>query len=384
MSQLSPSAHRSRLDAALSRRSVLSGATSAAILLAGAAGASRQYAEATTSLGERAAGHGLVYGAAAEWSTLAADRAFAGRFATECGILVPENDLKWERLRPAPNRYDFGRADALASFARSNGLLFRGHTLVWNHQLPVWFDEVANERNAERLLRDHIRTVVGRYAGEMHSWDVANEAVAPVDGRRDGLRNTPWLRLLGPEHIPLAFYDAAAADPNAMLVYNENAIVYDRPAHAVKREAVLRLLDSLVSTGAPVHALGIQAHLDGDLASLRPAVLERFLDDVAGLGLQVLVTELDVLDWELPADPAERDAWIADIYERFLTVALAHRAVTGVLTWGLSDRYSWLGVYAPRADGLPVRPLPLDRELRPKRAYDVIARALEWAPNRLA
>lgn len=55
------------------------------------------------------------------------------------------------------------------------------------------------------MMLNHIKTVVGRYAGKIHFWTVVNEAVEPSDGRSDGLRNTPWLRLLGPDYIDMAF-----------------------------------------------------------------------------------------------------------------------------------------------------------------------------------
>ena len=108
---------------------------------------------------------------------------------------------------------------------------------------------------------------------------------------------------------------------------------------------------------------------------------------MASLGLKIIVTELDVLDWELPANVTRRDTLIAQIYERFLSVVLPHPAVVGVLTWGLSDRYTWLRTYAARADRLPVRPLPLDESFRPKLAYTTIAGVrsgadAEWVANR--
>jgi endo-1,4-beta-xylanase len=61
-----------------------------------------------------------------------------------------------------------------------------------------------------------------------------------------------------------------------------------------------------------------------------------------------------------------------------MATALAEPALKVVITWGLSDRYSWFNVWdaAPkRADGRPARPLPFDEAFMPKPAYDALRRA---------
>jgi endo-1,4-beta-xylanase len=82
-----------------------------------------------------------------------------------------------------------------------------------------------------------------------------------------------------------------------------------------------------------------------------------------------MITELDVLDDGLRADPTIRDAGVADIYRRYLDVALDEPAVKVLMTFGLSDRYTWLQEDFPRKDRAPRRPLPFDADLQPKPAY---------------
>ena len=94
------------------------------------------------------------------------------------------------------------------------------------------------------------------------------------------------------------------------------------------------------------------------------------------------ITELDADDRALPKDPATRDQAVAKTYESFLSVALAEPAVIAVLTWGLSDRYTYFNKMRPRADGAPARPLPLDADLKLKPAYDALARVFDAAPTR--
>lgn len=331
------------------------------------------------SLRAAAASRGLSYGCAVGAAQLVEDAAFASLVARECGIVVPVSELKWQALRPTEASFNFVGSDRVMRFAEENGLRMRGHTLVWHEALPGWFAGSATPANAAALLDDHIATVVGRYAGRVHSWDVVNEAVEPAHGRADGLRDTPWLRLLGPEYIDHAFRAAAAADPSAVLVYNENWLEYS--TSAPKRRAVLELLRGMRSRGVPVHALGIQAHLN-PRHTLDVAGLRAFVDEVAALGLQVIVTEMDVTDEALPGDPAVRDEAVAELYSRFLGAVLGQTRTTTVITWGLSDRYTWLNTARPREDGLPVRALPFDQGLGQKAAYQAVGRSLSQAPAR--
>jgi endo-1,4-beta-xylanase len=313
--------------------------------------------------------------------TLAADPQYADLVAQQCGILVPGNELKWDALRPTPGGFDFSGGDWIEQFARSHGMLFRGHTLVWEQALPKWFSTNINLENAERVLVNHISTVAGHYAGKVHSWDVVNEAILVEDGRADGLKVTPWLTYIGPEYIDLAFHAAHQADPKAMLVYNENWIESEDSAAEQRRQAVLSMLTRLVSKGVPIHGLGIQSHFLAETYVAGPG-FKRFLQAVEDLGLSVLVTEMDVRDHHLPGDIAVRDGLVARQYYRYLSSILQFKSVKAVLTWGLSDGSTWISKHNPRPDGLPVRPLLFDAELHPKPAYAAVWRALNEAPKR--
>jgi endo-1,4-beta-xylanase len=325
----------------------------------------------------RAAKKGLFFGAACLKNHLSDDEGFASHFKEECNILVTENDLQWKTLRPTPYTYNFDHADWLEQFARNNKLLFRGHTLVWHEALPDWFQSFVNRQNAEKTLREHITTVAGRYAGRMHSWDVVNEAVQPWDGQPEGLCNSPWLKHLGPKYLDIAFRTAAAADPQAMLVLNQNQLEYDLPEHDACRISILKLLERLKADGTPIHALGIQAHLVGDEKRFNPNKFREFLRDVAGLGLKIMITEMDVADQHLPYNEHIRDQIVASKYEEFLSVVLDEPAVIAVITWGLSDKYTWLEWSKPRSDKAPVRPLLLDSQFQRKLSWSAVGLAID-------
>jgi endo-1,4-beta-xylanase len=338
----------------------------------------------TLPLRQRAVVKGLTYGTAVQWKHLAADAPYASVVAQECGIVVPETELKWRSLRPKPGVYNFEPVDQLLDFAQRHQMLLRGHTLVWHEALPPWFASIANAINAEQMLTEHITTIVKRYAGKMHSWDVVNEAIAPKHQRSDGLRNTPWLALLGPDYIDMAFRTAAKADPRALLTYNDFGMDYDTAFGNAKRAAVLQFLRRLKAQGTPIHALGIQAHLHRDKPVFNPEKFSRFLQEVADLGLKIMITELDVTEKKFPTEKSERDRSLAATYADYLAVALAQPAVIAVLTWGLSDRYTWLSKGEKREDRTPVRPLPLDANLGRKLIWNAIAQSLDNAPQRTA
>ncbi len=331
-----------------------------------------------TSAGDR----NILFGVATGPGALQADAAFAAQIATHAALLVPENELKWETVEPLPDVFNFAPGDWLANFAAQNGQLYRGHTLVWHQQLPWWAGSGVSPTVAEQQLTNHVAKTVAHYAGRVHSWDVVNEAINPADGRADGLRKTVWLNTIGPSYIDLAFRVAAQADPNALLVYNDYGVEYDGSDGDARRAAILRLLTRMKAAGTPVHGVGIQAHLDGSQTQFNASKLRSFIRGVAALGLQVFITELDVIDQRLPGDIPTRDAGVADTYWQLLNTALQEPTVTTVVTWGLSDRYTWLTNFKPRSDGQPVRPLPLDSSFQPKPALFAMLEAFQAAPPR--
>lgn len=300
----------------------------------------------------------------------------------QAGILVAENAMKWSSLRPTPTTYNFAQSDRLFQFAAQNGQLVRGHNLCWHEQLPGWFRGYATHDNARQLLVEHIQTVVGRYAGRVHSWDVVNEAVQVADGRPDGLRRSPWLELIGPEYIELAFTAAAKADPQAKLTYNDYDFELDTQEQAAKRSQVLLLLRRLHARGVPIHAVGIQSHL---LAfGPRPGTgLVSLVREAAKMGLEAYVTEMDVNTRTLAGGPELQDAAVAEVYKSYLDLLLPEPNVKAVLTWGITDGHSWLNQsrekWAVRPDGARQRPLPFDEQFQPTPSFFAMRAALDTA-----
>ncbi|MCL1469345.1 endo-1,4-beta-xylanase [Argonema antarcticum] len=353
-------------------------------------------------LRDRATAKGLIYGASTQtnYEKFSQDSQFMSNFVRECALLV--GIFTWRAIEPRQGVFDFKNTDKFAKFATDNKMLFKGHPLVWYNSYPKWLIEKFQNANTkakeiEEILVNHISTSVGRYAGKTYMWDVVNEGIYIPDRHPDGLRDPQitanrrgqkfpdWLHYLGQDYIDIAFRAAAKADPQALLAYNEFGLEYDREEESAKRTAVLKLLERLKSKGTPIHVLGLQGHLlrrGNEMRDFNPAKLKAFLDEVANMGLKIMITEMDVTDQTLPKEIDVRDRIIAKAYQDFLSVVLENPATIGVSTWGLSDRYTWLSERAERNDGAAVRPLPLDAEMKRKLAWNAMALAFDKAPRR--
>ncbi|HTD53878.1 MAG TPA: endo-1,4-beta-xylanase, partial [Silvibacterium sp.] len=196
-------------------------------------------------------------------------------------------------------------------------------------------------------------------------------------GLPNAMRRSPWLELIGPDYIDLAFRTARAADSTALLTYNDYGIETDAPDETEKREAVLGLVRGMKKRGVPIDAVGVQSHLK----TQDPAPgkgLRDFVRELRRMNLRVFVTELDVDEKKLEGSDAERDAAIAKIYRDYVTMMVAEPNVDAVLTWGITDRYTWLnGPKWARQDGKPQRCLPFYADYKPAPAFFALRDALD-------
>ncbi len=283
-----------------------------------------------------------------------------------------ENEMKPIVIHPEENVFKFERADSIVNYAIKYDKKIRGHCLVWHEQVPDWFfydkGKVVSKELLLKRLQEHITTVVSHYKGVVYCWDVVNEAVDDDSTRI--YRPSLWYQILGEEYIEKAFEYAHAADPDALLFYNDYNS--ERPE---KRERIYTLLKKLVDKSIPIHGVGLQGHwsvYEPSEKDLEDAIL-RF----SSLGLIIHITELDIslYPWEkMPRKmfPGENDTLTPDLearfneqYEMVFRQFLKHRNVIKSVTfWGISDKYSWLNYY-------PVvkrrnYPLIFDRDMQAK------------------
>ncbi len=335
---------------------------------------------AEPSLASLAAAKGFFYGSATQAQYLGEDVAFADLIQRECACLVTEWDMKWQPLQPALDGFDTNGMDHFVQHAERMGLWIRGHTLFWHQSLPDWFDaELQSPADWERVVVPYAIFVGERYGAKLRHWDVINEGIHPEDGRRDRLRKWKMTKIFGNQFPQRAFELAHQVAPHAKLFYNDYGLEYDDKWFETRRTAVLKSLTKWRRDGIPVHGFGIQSHLTAHGKSkINQMKLNKFFAEISGLGLEIVVSELDVRETKFDLSVAKRDQAVADETRRFLDVALDQKAVTGVVTWGCTDRYSWLkSFHDPRNRGLP-----FDEAFVKKPMWDAIAGSIKAAPER--
>lgn len=304
----------------------------------------------------------------------------AGLIAREFSSLTAENAMKMQPIQPREGEFNWAGADSILAYAGQHQLKMRGHTLCWHNQAPEWMFVGPNGKPASRelllqRLKTHITTVVNRYKGKIYAWDVVNEAIS--DKKEDFLRPSKWLQIIGESYIDSAFLYAHAADPDAVLFYND----YDE-INPVKRAKIIKLITRLIKSGIPVQGIGLQGHWAINEPSKEQ--LDSTLQEFGALGLQMQITELDISVYpkehqararKAEDDAAdftpEREAAQLEKYKIVFELFRKYRSqITGVTFWNISDRGSWL-------DNFPVRgrkdyPLLFDKNLKPKSAYEAV------------
>ena len=337
------------------------------------------------SLRDAAARIGLRYGAAAHDYPPVFTPEYDQLVLQQCGLVVPV--LNWSQASPTPGHFEENTDKGVVAWAKASGLPLTGSHLLWHEAIPRWFAALSDPREARQAVIAHIHRAGARLAHDTWSINVINEALNPTDWREDGLRRDPFSRIFGDSYWDFAFRAAREAFPDAVLVYNDYGMEQEYGDARAKRAALLRRLDALLAAKVPIDAIGLQSHL-----RLKEPFNSRsfaaFLGQIAARGVRIIITELDVLDIGAPSAVGPRDLAVANMYRDYLETVLSERAVTAVITWGLSDRYTWLRpsfsrVFS-RPDGLPTRPLPFDAELRPKPAFHAMLAAFCAAPQRAA
>jgi endo-1,4-beta-xylanase len=288
--------------------------------------------------------------------------------------ITPENAMKMGPIHPQQNEYYWRDADSIVAFANQHNLKVRGHCLCWHNQAPRWLfidstlnppDTVSKEVLLKRL-KEHITEVVTRYKGSVYAWDVVNEAIS--DNPNEYLRNSPWYRICGEEFIARAFEYAHAADPDALLFYND----YNE-TNPVKREKIFKLVKGLKDAGVPINGVGLQSHWS--MHEITNGQIDSTLLRFAELGLKVQVTELDLKvqyngprarQDSVPGYTAEREKLQTEQYEMIFKLFRKYKNVISAVTfWNVSDKYSWLD----RRGGGKAYPLLFDTTYQPKKAY---------------
>lgn len=360
-------------------------AATAGALWAGAANAQ------TDGLRSAADASMLNLGAAVTLDALTSDPAYRQLVISNVNMVSTVDEVDFGVVQPQPGVFDFSRADALVDFAAAEEMTARGHGLISPNGLPDWLTAGTwTPETLSEVLRDHVTTVVNHFADEfpgvVTQWDVVDGAFLS-DGT---LRNNIWRTVIGDEYIRIAFDAARAADPDALLFYDDFyddlAVTQDAvdsgdaisPGATADRSScddipkcvgVRATLSALVAAGAPIDGVGLQSRL----LSPEPVDLAVFSTWIDELGLDWAVTEFDVpLPITEVANP-ESLMFQADTYAGALTACIDAASCDTFVTWGITDR---LPPEPDTTGGSFGGALWIDTADNPKPAFDAMATVL--------
>jgi len=327
-----------------------------------------------------AAEAGVLYGCAVG-NNLFSDESFRSLILTHCASLTSTWQMKMKEIWLAPANFDFSETSRLLDFAEAHQMKMRGTCLWWHNSVPDWFRRVEDDALARKLAVRYIRTVTAYYSQAVLDWDVVNE---PIDVyEKDFLRRDRFYDLFGDKAIDVAFETMNQSDPKTKgflcdyLFFRSDTLVNR------KVDAILTVLSNAVARGVPIHGFSYQAHLMADFG-VAESHHQRLFDGIRSLGLELIISELDVRELQSGLNIYERDAIIASVYHDFIDLVLEYDNLGGIYTWGLSDKYTW----ARDTWGNPdrhsnPRPLLFDENYNPKPAFASVMRAFRAHSEKL-
>jgi len=356
---------------------VLVGGTAAAS--AGNADHNRPPADSLRSLGAQI---GLRIGTAVtpfELDTPAYTQITGDQFSS----VTPGNEMKWQVVEPTRGTFDWSGADRLVTFAQQHDQLVRGHTLLWKNQLPTWLttgvsDGTITNAQLRDILHKHVTDEVTHFRGKIWQWDVANEFF--TDSNPSMMNpNDFWVSHLGTGVVADTFRWAHAADPHALLFYNDYNIAGEDGSNA-KSDAAYAFVKQLIAQGVPIDGVGDQGHLDTQFGF--PTRMTQDLQRYADLGLKVAITEADVRTFvnnatdQVPTNNLELFAQPYE-FDQMLKACLAVKQCISFTVWGFGDADSWVPSFFTGEGYATI----YDVNLNPKPAYVAMQQDLTLAAN---
>lgn len=208
-------------------------------------------------------------------------------FASRFKITSFTNEMKWYTTEKARGQENYTLADSMLKFAEENGILVRGHNVLWDDpkMQPSWVKKIKDPEDLMNVTLNRINSVVKRYKGKLTGWDVVNE-------------NVHWdyfEKMLG-VNASSGFYNLAyKLDPDVTLFVNEyNTIENPKEVTATPIKVKKKMEEILACPGNMniKGAIGAQGHFSPTQPNL--AYMRSALDTLGSLGLPVWLTELDM------------------------------------------------------------------------------------------
>jgi len=264
-------------------------------------------------------------------------------------------DEKWHHpIETRQGLRDTAQFTAEIDWGVANGLVVRGHPLVWTvpKAIPQWMRRYSYEQQLG-FLEHHVRSLIQAAAGRIKLWDLVNEMLWEPSLRNLASRDWPHLETTAEmlTYIEPAMRWARAEDPTARYVLNDYGL--ERTYTPLKnvtapdqRQRYVELVTAMRERGVAPDAIGTQGHV-GKWFPLDLA--HQVFDDLARAGVPVQVSEF----WASPNDhpqpegksPEEIAADMVRYVCDYYTVAFAHPAVDHLSYWGgkeFFDRDGWV------------------------------------------
>ena len=282
------------------------------------------------------------------------------------------SDMKMYQICPKPDTFYWSRVDSIVEYTMKNNQRLFGHNLIWHSSTPKWIENKASKDPEwlDGFMKEYISTYVGRYKGIVDGWDVVNEG---LNTKGQGLRTESiWFKSLGKKYIEKAFTYAHAADPDAILFYNDFNIERD----SLKLDSMLEMVYDFLDRGVPISGIGFQMHIRMDIPN---EIIARSLKKAADTGLQIHLSEVDIifnthddskgggiqlydhLTEEMKLAQAQKYADLVNMYQDIVPEEQQY----GITFWGFNDRDTWIRRFFKMNDW----PTIYDDDLLPKPAF---------------
>ena len=242
-------------------------------------------------------------------------------FGTYWNQVTPENSTKWGAVERTRNVMNWTDADKAYNYARSNGMPFKFHTLVWGSQEPSWVSGLSAANQRAELLQ-WIQASAQRYPNAEYI-DVVNEPLHAKPSYRNAIGGdgaTGW------DWVIWSFEQARQAFPRAKLLINEYGIISD-PNKATQYIQIINLLKNR----GLIDGIGIQSHYF-NMDNVSITTMNNVLNRLAATGLPIYVSELDI---------SGDDQTQLLRYQQKFPVLWEHPSVRGITLWGYIEGQTW-------------------------------------------
>lgn len=268
--------------------------------------------------------------------------------------ITGENESKWSSVEGTRNVMNWAGTDRIAAFAKTNGIPWKFHTLVWGSQYPgepntsglsdadAWQKKMTSGWLMQLSKADQLAEITQWYDEAAKRYpdvpmiDVVNEAYMsdPNDPTKGKHAPVPFREALGGtgttgfDWIVTSFKMARARWPKAILIYNDyNTLEWGNEITWIKS-----IIPKLIAAGAPIDAVGFQAH---GLKGTSAATLQTRLDEIAAaIKVPMYITEYDIGD--------TNDQIQLDNYKAHFPVMWKHPKVAGITLWGYITGATWV------------------------------------------